>query len=210
MCGIAGIVWTDPNQPVEVELLRRMSEAIRHRGPDDEGVWTGPGVGLAHRRLSVIDLSPAGHQPMTNEDGSVRIVYNGEIYNFLELRKELLRKGHDFRSQTDTEVIVHLYEEEGERCVERLDGMFAFALWDGRRRRMLLARDRVGKKLLKYSEIPAGLAFSIRNSMSFPLRAFLWPLILLWLLKMMISRPRQPLVMLDPSGGRHPETPTLT
>jgi asparagine synthase (glutamine-hydrolysing) len=137
-----------------------MGDAIRHRGPDDSGIWTGPGVGLVHRRLSIIDLSPAGHQPMANEDGSVWIVFNGEIYNFQELRKDLVAQGHAFRSATDSEVIVHLYEEEGDACVERLDGMFAFAIWDAPRRRLLLARDRVGKKPLKYAEIPGGLVFS--------------------------------------------------
>jgi asparagine synthase (glutamine-hydrolysing) len=160
MCGIAGIVHADPHVPVDPALLTRMGDAIRHRGPDDAGLWTGPGIGLAHRRLSIIDLSPAGHQPMSNEDGTVWIVFNGEIYNFLELREDLLRKGHRFRSRTDTEVIVHLYEEEGDACVERLEGMFAIALWDEPRRRLLLARDRVGKKPLKFAEIAGGLVFA--------------------------------------------------
>ncbi len=161
MCGIAGIVHSDPTVAVDPVLLRRMGDAIRHRGPDDSGVWTGPGVGLVHRRLSIIDLSAAGHQPMSNEDGSVHVVFNGEIYNFQELRKELAARGHVFRSATDTEVVVHLYEEEGDACVERLDGMFAFAIWDVRRRRLFLARDRVGKKPLKYAEIPGGgIAFA--------------------------------------------------
>jgi asparagine synthase (glutamine-hydrolysing) len=160
VCGIAGIVYSDPSIAVDPAVLRRMDHAIRHRGPDDSGVWTGPGIGLVHRRLSIIDLSAAGHQPMSNEDGSVWIVFNGEIYNFQELRKDLVARGHAFRSATDSEVIVHLYEEEGEACVEQLDGMFAFAIWDVRRRRLLLARDRVGKKPLKYAEIPGGIAFA--------------------------------------------------
>ena len=160
MCGIAGIVRADPSAKVDPLRLEAMCDAIRHRGPDDAGVWTGAGVGLGHRRLSVIDLSPAGHQPMTNEDGSVWIVFNGEIYNFKDLRNELVAKGHRFRSRTDTEVIVHLYEEEGTDCLQRLDGMFAFAIWDGKRRRLLLARDRVGKKPLKYAETSAGLVFA--------------------------------------------------
>jgi asparagine synthase (glutamine-hydrolysing) len=156
MCGIAGIVLRDPEAPVEPDLLLRLSAAIRHRGPDDSAHWIGPGVGLAHRRLSIIDLSPAGRQPMCNEDETVWLVFNGEIYNFLELRERLEKSGHRFRSHTDSEVIVHLYEEEGARCVERLDGMFALALWDVRARRLLLARDRLGKKPLKYAELPGG------------------------------------------------------
>jgi asparagine synthase (glutamine-hydrolysing) len=156
VCGIAGIVHRDPEAPVDESELLRMCDAIVHRGPDDSGTWLGRGVGLGHRRLSIIDLSPAGRNPMANEDGSVQVTYNGEIYNFRELRRELEAKGHVFRSRTDTETIVHLYEEEGERCVERLHGMFAFALWDARRRRLLLARDRVGKKPLKYAELAGG------------------------------------------------------
>jgi len=160
MCGIAGIVRRDPEARIDPGLLRTMAGAVRHRGPDDEGIWTGAGAGLAHRRLSIIDLSPAGHQPMPNEDETVWLVFNGEIYNFEELRKGLERSGHAFRSHTDSEVIVHLYEEEGERCVERLDGMFALAIWDAHRRRLVLARDRLGKKPLKYAELPDGLAFA--------------------------------------------------
>jgi asparagine synthase (glutamine-hydrolysing) len=160
MCGIAGVVWADPARPVERSPLERMAAALVHRGPDAEGLWIGAGVGLAHRRLEVIDLSPAGAQPMSNEDGSVRVVFNGEIYNFRELRAELAAAGHRFRSQTDTEVLVHLYEEHGERLLERIEGMFAFGLWDAPRRRLLLARDRVGKKPLKYVEIAGGIAFA--------------------------------------------------
>ena len=160
MCGIAGIVRDDPAQPVEHALLARMCDQIAHRGPDDRGIWTAGGIGLGHQRLSIIDLSPAGHQPMTNEDGSVHVVHNGEIYNFRELRDELLKRGHTFRSRTDTEVLVHLYEELGCDLLERLEGMFAFALWDAKRRRLLLARDRVGKKPLKYARVPGGLLFA--------------------------------------------------
>jgi asparagine synthase (glutamine-hydrolysing) len=130
MCGIAGIVYEDATRKVEPALLDRMAERIRHRGPDDEGRWSAPGVGLAHTRLSVIDPSPAGRQPMTNEDGTILVVFNGEIYNFAALRRELADRGHCFRSQTDTEVLVHLYEDDGPACVDRLDGMFAFAIWD--------------------------------------------------------------------------------
>lgn len=149
MCGIAGILQRDGAAPVMEESLRAMAGAISHRGPDSEGIWTAPGVGLAHRRLSIIDLA-GGHQPIANEDGSVQIVFNGEIYNYRELQKELERQGHRFRTSSDTEVIVHLYEELGERVVERLRGMFAFAIWDTKRNRLLLARDRVGIKPLYY------------------------------------------------------------
>jgi asparagine synthase (glutamine-hydrolysing) len=126
-----------------------MASAIAHRGPDAEGVWIGAGVGLAHRRLSIIDLGGGG-QPIGNEDGSIQVVFNGEIYNYRELMRELIDKGHRFRTSADTEVLVHLYEELGDKLVERLRGMFAFAIWDSRRRRLLLARDRVGIKPLYY------------------------------------------------------------
>jgi len=161
MCGIAGVVWADPLRPVERATLERMGAALAHRGPDGEGNWIGAGVGLAHRRLNAIDLSIAGRQPMPNEDGSVLAVFNGETYNFAELRAELEAKGHRFRSRTDTEVLVHLYEEHGDAAFERLEGMFAFGLWDAQRRRLLLARDRVGKKPLKYAELAGGgIAFA--------------------------------------------------
>jgi asparagine synthase (glutamine-hydrolysing) len=145
---------------VDEDLLRRMTEAIRHRGPDDGGVWTDGTVGLGARRLSIIDVSDRGHQPMTNEDGSIRLVFNGEVYNFAAIRRDLEARGHRFRSDTDTETIVHLYEEEGAACVERLRGMFAFALWDAPRRRLLLARDRLGKKPLVYYQDSRQLLFA--------------------------------------------------
>jgi asparagine synthase (glutamine-hydrolysing) len=161
MCGVAGVVYADPARPVERACLERMAAALVHRGPDDQGIWIGPGIGLAHRRLSIIDLSPAGHQPMPNEDGTILVTYNGEIYNFEELRRELEAAGHRFRSRTDSEVLVHLYEERGDDMVQRLEGMFAFALWDAGRRRLLLARDRLGKKPLKVAELEGGgLAFA--------------------------------------------------
>ncbi len=150
MCGIVGKLNLS-GEPVEPEALERMAGLLAHRGPDDQGVFLDQGLGLGARRLAILDLSPAGRQPLPNEDGSVWVVFNGEIYNFLELKRELEGKGHRFRSQTDTEVLVHLYEEEDLRGVERLRGMFAFALWDKRRRRLLLVRDRLGKKPLFYA-----------------------------------------------------------
>lgn len=159
MCGICGIVYTDPERQVDPALLESMARVQAYRGPDDQGVWRKGHVGLGHVRLSIIDLSPLGHQPMTNEDNSVWITYNGEIYNFLELREELQQKGHQFRSRTDTEVIVHLWEEEGVRCVERLRGMFAFAIWDDRQKVLFLARDRMGKKPLFYAMLPDRFVF---------------------------------------------------
>ena len=137
-----------------------MNHAIRHRGPDADGVWQHGPCALGHRRLSIIDLSAEANQPMCNEDGSVALVANGEIYNFQELRQELLAKGHAFRSKSDSEVILHLYEEHGPDCVRRLAGMFAFALFDTRRNRLLLARDRTGKKPLFYRRLKQGLAFA--------------------------------------------------
>jgi asparagine synthase (glutamine-hydrolysing) len=151
MCGIAGISGTDLIDNAETrDLIARMLRMIEHRGPDDEGHYVGAGVGMGMRRLAVIDLA-TGRQPISNEDGSIWIVFNGEIYNYRELRELLLARGHKLRTQTDTETIAHLYEDEGERCVERLRGMFAFAVWDRRERSLFLARDRVGKKPLHYA-----------------------------------------------------------
>ncbi|MEQ1844473.1 MAG: asparagine synthase (glutamine-hydrolyzing), partial [Nitrospira sp.] len=158
MCGIAGIVHSDQSQKVPQELVKAMCDRIVHRGPDDFGVFTGGHVGLGMRRLTIIDLH-TGHQPIANEDKTVWIVFNGEVYNYRALRDELQRKGHQFSTATDTEVIIHLYEEEGRQCVERLRGMFAFAIWDVRKQVLLLARDRVGIKPLYYSESPEGLVF---------------------------------------------------
>src|SRR5579864_9348187 len=146
MCGIAGIINSDTGSRIEEATIHRMCDAILHRGPDDEGIFVKGGTGLGMRRLSIIDLS-GGHQPVFNEDRSVWIVFNGEIYNFPELRAELLTHGHQFSTHTDTEVIVHLYEEMGANCVQKLRGMFAFALYDERRRKLLMARDRLGKKI---------------------------------------------------------------
>ncbi len=150
MCGITGLLHFDPNRPVHAEQIDSMNERLLHRGPDADGHWVRGAVGLGHRRLSIIDLSEAASQPMTNEDGSIVLVVNGEIYNFQSLRTELQNAGHRFRSQSDSEVILHLYEEKGVDCLKELRGMFAFALWDARRNRLFLARDRVGKKPLKY------------------------------------------------------------
>jgi asparagine synthase (glutamine-hydrolysing) len=160
MCGIAGIAAADPRSvPLEAEALRRMTEAIEHRGPDDDGHLLEAGVALGMRRLSVID--PAGSsQPVANEDDEVSAVFNGEIYNFRELRDELRARGHRFATRGDGEVIVHLYEEHGPAFVERLRGMFAIALWDRPRRRLVLARDRMGVKPLYLAETADGLAFA--------------------------------------------------
>ncbi len=155
MCGIAGIFHTRERRPVDTALLARMSQSIFHRGPDEDGTHVEPGLGLAHRRLSIIDLS-TGQQPLYNEDKSVVVVFNGEIYNFQSLVEELKRDGHQFRTHSDTEVIVHAWEQWGEDCVKRFRGMFAFALWDRNRETLFLARDRLGKKPLYYSLLPNG------------------------------------------------------
>jgi len=149
MCGIAGIVSFDA-RPVALDDLRAMCAAMVHRGPDEDGFYVDPHVGLGMRRLSIIDLE-TGRQPIASEDGTVWAIFNGEIYNYRELRSYLETRGHTFRTATDTETIVHLYEEEGERCVDKLRGMFAFAVWDKRARRLLLARDRLGIKPLYYT-----------------------------------------------------------
>lgn len=159
MCGIAGLHNLN-DEPVAIERVRAMCDLIRHRGPDDRDAWAQGPVGLGHRRLSIIDLSPRGRNPMANEDGTIRIVFNGEIYNYEDLRPDLVRRGHVFRSQTDTEVIIHLYEELGAESIQRLNGMFAFALWDEGRRRLLLARDRFGVKPLYYTQLGNTLAFA--------------------------------------------------
>jgi asparagine synthase (glutamine-hydrolysing) len=156
VCGFAGICG---HEPVDELLLARMTAAIAHRGPDGEGFHVGPGIGLGARRLAIIDLSAAGAQPMTNEIGDVVVVHNGELYDFRERRAELEAAGHRFRSRTDTEVVVHAYEEWGDACVERLKGMFACAVWDARRSRLLLMRDRLGIKPLYWTERDGALIF---------------------------------------------------
>ncbi|HEY2250419.1 MAG TPA: asparagine synthase (glutamine-hydrolyzing), partial [Planctomycetaceae bacterium] len=175
MCGIAGAAWTAAAAPLDLEVLERMTNSLAHRGPDDAGYYhtalaankawqqlsaahaapqnerapSGPGAALGFRRLSIIDLA-GGHQPLSNEDGTIWIAFNGEIYNYRELRAELERQGHRFQTSSDTETIVHLYEQHGPRCVEHLRGMFALAIWDHSRKQLFLARDRLGKKPLVY------------------------------------------------------------
>ena len=158
MCGIAGIVGTTQGADVSPEMVHQMCQTIIHRGPDDEGIYTKGPVGLGMRRLSIIDLA-GGHQPIHNEDKTIWVVFNGEIYNFPELRKDLIQSGHRFYTDCDTEVIVHLYEDYGSACVERLRGMFAFALYDERGSKLLLGRDRLGKKPLHYAIINDRLFF---------------------------------------------------
>jgi len=159
MCGICGVLSLD-GSPATEAAVQAMVKSLVHRGPDSSGVYVNSNVGLGHTRLKIIDLSPAAHQPMSNEDGTLWIVFNGEIYNYKELRGPLKALGHPFRSHSDTEVILHLYEEKGDRCVEELDGMFAFALWDVRRHSLFLARDRVGKKPLFYYKDSRLFAFA--------------------------------------------------
>jgi len=159
MCGICGKLEFDRTATVGAPLIRSMLDTIRHRGPDDQGVYLASQVGFGHARLSIIDLN-SGHQPLSNEDGTVWIVFNGEIYNYRELRTFLLAKGHTLKTQSDTEVIVHLYEELGPQCVEKLRGMFAFALWNENTKELFLARDRVGIKPLYYSLNDQGIVFA--------------------------------------------------
>jgi asparagine synthase (glutamine-hydrolysing) len=159
MCGICGIFEFERRDQIPKELVHRMSDTIIHRGPDDEGLYAGPGVGLGFRRLSIIDVS-GGHQPIANEDESLWVMLNGEIYNYPELRQELEARGHRFSTHSDTETIVHLYEEYGENCFRRLRGMFAIVIWDSRNRKLLLARDRVGKKPLFYEANERRIVFA--------------------------------------------------
>lgn len=170
MCGITGAIWTDPRQAIEPATLQRMTDALRHRGPDDAGRYVSeyrtrapyeplPGVALGFRRLAIIDLV-TGAQPISNEDGSVWLVCNGEIYNFQALRHRLEGAGHTFRTRGDSETIVHLYEDEGVDCFRHLNGMFALAIWDARQRRLVVARDRVGEKPLIYRSESRRLLFA--------------------------------------------------
>lgn len=149
MCGISGLFEFGQSHTMERSVVHAMNNALRHRGPDDEGIYLGPGIGLGHRRLSIIDVA-GGHQPISNEDGTIWVLLNGEIYNYPELSRDLQARGHRFATRSDTEAIVHLYEEYGDDCFKHLRGMFAIAIWDSRRRRLVLGRDRVGKKPLYY------------------------------------------------------------
>ena len=159
MCGILGFINTEQTRPADEQIARGMAAAILHRGPDDEGFYFKENVALGMRRLSIIDLA-TGRQPISNEDGSVWVVFNGEIYNFPELRQRLLSRGHQFSTHSDTEVIVHLYEDHGDDLLDHLNGMFAFALWDERRRRLLVARDRMGEKPLYFTRTANSFIFA--------------------------------------------------
>ena len=158
MCGIAGILHLD-GMPVEAVRLKPMTDAIAHRGPDGEGQMAEGYVGLGHRRLAILDLSEAGRQPMSTPDGDYTITYNGEIYNYRELRRELEKLGRKFRSGTDTEVVLHAFSEWREKALDRFNGMFAFAIWDKKRRELFLARDRYGIKPLYWSRNGNVIAF---------------------------------------------------
>jgi asparagine synthase (glutamine-hydrolysing) len=158
MCGITGLVLP-AGERADPEVVRRLADAVAHRGPDSSGAWVDGNVGLGHRRLSIIDTSSAADQPLGNEDGSVVVTFNGEIYNFQQLVPELEARGHRFVTRSDTEVLVHGWEEWGEGLLDRLRGMFALALFDRRRRLLLLARDRIGKKPLYWAQTPRGLVF---------------------------------------------------
>jgi len=158
MCGICG-AFDLKGRPVQADLIRRMSNALRHRGPDGEGYYVSEYVGLGHRRLSIIDLE-GGDQPITNEDGSLQVIFNGEIYNFIELREELERRGHIFKTRSDTEVIVHSYEEWGLDCPSHFNGMFAFAIWDAKQKHLFLARDHLGVKPLYYTVVADRVLFA--------------------------------------------------
>ena len=164
MCGIAGFFSLSGNlpEPESRRLLGRMADALAHRGPDDAGVHAEGPVGLAHRRLSIVDLSPAGHQPLSGPDGNVWISFNGEIFNYVELRRELEARGHRFRSHSDTETIVHAYADRGPECVHALNGDFAYALWDRRDRQLVLCRDRMGVRPLYYTVCGDVLVFASR------------------------------------------------
>ncbi len=159
MCGIAGVYNFKGDKKIEKPLIERMCSVLVHRGPDDEGIYCKDNIGLGHRRLSIIDIE-GGHQPMSNEDGSLWITYSGEIYNFLQLKDMLIKKGHVFKTRSDTEVILHLYEEKKEKCLDELNGPFAFAIWDDKNQTLFVARDRLGIKPLHYSVIGGKFIFA--------------------------------------------------
>src|SRR6516164_6781795 len=159
MCGIVGILEQGDREPITQRELRQMLAVIRHRGPDEFGVYLDQRVGLGSARLSIIDLS-TGQQPMATEDENLWIVFNGEIFNYLELREELEKRGHEFRTQSDTEVLLHAYQEFGPHCLERLNGQFAFAVWNVREQMLFLARDRLGVRPLFYTTAGGRLIFA--------------------------------------------------
>src|SRR5262245_23643240 len=159
MCGIAGLLWKDLSRPCPAHVVTAMRDTLSYRGPDDAGLYLDGPVGLGHRRLSIIDLA-GGHQPMANPEKTLWIVFNGEIYNYRSLRSELSGKGCAFGTNSDTEVILHLYAERGEACVQALNGMFAFAIWDVQHKSLFLARDRMGVKPLYYAETPDAFVFA--------------------------------------------------
>src|SRR5215471_21189717 len=159
MCGIVGVAWDPKARPIALATVRHMADAIVHRGPDDEGFHATDGAVIGMRRLSIIDLS-GGHQPIANEDETLWLVCNGEIYNFRAVREDLLRRGHRFRTGSDVEVLLHLYEEYGDSFLDHVSGMFGAAIWDKRRRRLILVRDRLGQKPLYYTEMNGGFAFA--------------------------------------------------
>jgi len=159
MCGIAGIMSLSESSILKEEQILRMMSTIQHRGPDESGIYLDPKIALGNVRLSIIGLT-SGTQPISNEDETLWIVYNGEIFNYLELKEELEARGHLFRTDTDTEIILHLYEEMGPACLSRLNGQFAIALWDNRKKELFLARDRVGIRPLFYCHTPTRLVFA--------------------------------------------------
>ena len=159
MCGIAGVLNRSVDKPAGNETLCAMGNAIAHRGPDGQGYWSNKGVGLVHRRLSIIDLA-GGNQPLGNENGSVQVVFNGEIYNYKALRKELESRGHQFVTSSDTEVLPHLYEEQGTAMFSALNGMFAIVVVDHRQQKLIVARDPVGIKQIYYIATPSGVVFA--------------------------------------------------
>jgi len=169
MCGICGIYDYNEERPVDKDILAKMNRRLVHRGPESEGYYIKENIGLAHRRLKIIDVE-TGNQPMSNENGSIWIVFNGMIYNYIELRENLEKKGHRFKTKSDTEVIIHLYEEHGEECLRYLRGMFAFAIWDEKSEKLFLAKDRVGKKPLVYMELNGKFIFAseIKALLEFP------------------------------------------
>ncbi|MGZ4062929.1 MAG: asparagine synthetase B family protein, partial [Bacteroidia bacterium] len=158
MCGIAGIFHFDGQRSADPARLKRMTDCIAYRGPDAEGFYTEKQIGLGHRRLSIIDLS-GGAQPMYNDDSSIVIVLNGEIYNYIELREELKTKGYHFKTTSDTEVVIRAYEEWGVQCQDKFNGMWAFAIWDSKQQQLFISRDRIGEKPLHYASYDNSFVF---------------------------------------------------